>query len=168
VAVLTGILKLVKDRKKRLGLVVLVTRLVYTAFLLGATGFLYGALDPNQAVAMEAMFTKVWYAGLVIFGIHLLALSAASIKNPDFPGIFTPILAIAGLGYGVIHAFYVLSQVPGDWFDRIADRLQGILGVPMALAEIGLAVWLLVVAYRGKKNSANSLLYSTQGLGGHS
>ena len=59
------------------------------------------------------------------------------------PGIWSWLLVVAGPSYTLIHALKNLGPV----FAEPSTVLQTILSVPMTVAEVGFAVWLLVRAF---------------------
>jgi hypothetical protein len=126
-------------------------RLVYSAVLLIATTHLSAAvrlLDSgqqlagstseqlqSQALLSTATFTDVWDAGLVLFGLHLVALGWLAYRAGYAPKLLGLLLGIAGAGY-------------------VIDSVSAVLGQPTNLSAITfvgeflLAIWLLT---RGRR-----------------
>ncbi len=123
-------------------------RLAYSAVFLVAIGHLLGVprmlgLDPSsgalaaqqgqaQALAAVETFGDVWNAGLVLFGLHLLALGLLAYRSRFVPRALGVLLAIAGVGYVLDSAVTVVA--PGS--------LPTVSGVTF-LGEFLLAVWLV-------------------------
>lgn len=126
-------------------------RLAYSAVLLIATTHLSAAvrlLDSGQQLAgftteqlqgqallRTAAFTDVWDAGLVLFGLHLIALGWLAYRSGYAPKLLGLLLGIAGAGY-------------------VFDSVSAVLGQPTNLSAITfvgeflLAIWLLT---RGRR-----------------
>lgn len=83
-------------------LLVAITELMGALRLLGTDGYL-GALPTGQLQAQALLrinaFTDVWDAGLILFGLHLLALGYLAYRSGYVPKVLGVLVAIAGLGY---------------------------------------------------------------------
>ncbi len=90
------------------------------------------------------LFEKIWSLGLIIFGIHLLGIGYLAIHSTSIPRIWGWLLLFAGVCYFVIHL--AKNSLPA--FNSQIATVEMILSLPMAIAEIGFAFWLLI---RGKK-----------------
>jgi hypothetical protein len=127
-------------------------RLVYGGILLVATSHLTGAvrlLDNGteqlaaftveqlqaQALLHTAAFTDLWDAGLVLFGLHLVALGYLAYRSGYVPKFLGVLLGIGGLGYVVDSVTAVLGQPTN-------------LAVVLFIGEFLLAIWLVV---RGRR-----------------
>ena len=84
-------------------------------------------------------FEKYWSLGLIVFGFHLLGLGYLSIKSKTVPVWMGWLLYIAGLCYSLLNGGKALVPQAADGL----ASAEMILGVPMAIAELGLAVWLI-------------------------
>lgn len=126
-------------------------RLAYGGILLVATTQLTGVLRlldsgqqlaaftteqlQTQALLRTAAFTDVWDAGLVLFGLHLVALGYLAYRSGYVPKFLGVLLGIGGIGY-------------------VVDSVTAVLGQPTNLAavlfigEFLLAIWLVV---RGRR-----------------
>ena len=93
----------------------------------------------GQALLKIDTFNDIWFAGLILFGAHLLILGYLAFKSGYVPKVLGVLLVIAGLGY----AFDSFVKVFSD-------------GSPMAIStvtfvgEFLLGLWLLV---RGRRIS---------------
>lgn len=84
-------------------------------------------------------FEHLWSFGLIVFGMHLLVLSLLALKHGAIPKWLTALLFIAGLSYMLIHGMYAFLPA----YDVYTAKAESILSLPMAIAELGLAVWLI-------------------------
>jgi hypothetical protein len=94
-----------------------------------------------------ALFERIWSAGLIIFGFHLIGLGYLSIKSKFIPALLGYLLNLAGVSYILIHAgrqFALFGQ-------PVIDSAETILAIPMALGELLLAIWLIYKGLRKKK-----------------
>jgi hypothetical protein len=123
-------------------------RLAYASVFLVALAQLAGVPDllstrtssaftPEQVDAMALAkvdtFTDIWTAGLLLFGLHLLALGYLTWRSGQMPRLLGVLLAIAGLGYAYDTVVAVLSD--GSPFAVSTVTFVG---------EFLLAVWLVV------------------------
>jgi len=115
--------------------------LAFAIFQLIAVGQLIHATEPDPAVIMHhlTLFEKYWSVGLILFGGHLLALGYLSVKSNDVPKWIGWLLCFAGFSYTCIHSAKAWTADTAEWISFV----EKILGLPMAFAEIGLAIWLL-------------------------
>lgn len=137
-------------------------RLVYTAILSVAVYYLYQSgsaiintditisiLSSSEALKMTAgisKFQSIWSFGLIVFGFHLMILALASFKNVNFPKLISILLLIAGLSYTLIHFMHTFLPMLNSY----TSLAEVVLSIPMTLAELSLAIWLLV---KGRKVS---------------
>lgn len=100
----------------------------------------------NQAVQRNfEMFQAIWSAGLVIFGMHLLLVGYLMKLHQAIPRILWVLALVAGASYILVHALkFTAIQA------TILSNLELVLAFPMAVGELGLAIWLLV---KGAKNT---------------
>lgn len=85
-------------------------------------------------------FEDLWSKGLIIFGLHLLALGYLAYRAGFVPKFWGILLIIAGLSYSFLHTAYALEpDLMDSW-----KTLEMILVLPMTLGEVGFAVWLVV------------------------
>jgi hypothetical protein len=135
-----------KPVNERLSLLAGWLRLAYTIFLGAAIGNLVIALNslstqlPDELMLFLTSFESLWSVGLIVFGLHLLLLGYLALKMERLHWIFGILLIIGGIGYSLIHAAkFMLPEFGG----QIA-AVEMVMSVPMALAEIGFAIWLIV------------------------
>jgi hypothetical protein len=127
-------------------------RIIYSLMLGFAIWQLAGIIPLLQEsgsapeIALQlASFEKIWSAGLIVFGFHLLGLGYLSVKSTYVPGFFGYLLCIAGISYVLIHAATQFAIFSPDAISSV----ENIMALPMALGEILFAGWLI---YKGLKN----------------
>ena len=83
-------------------------------------------------------FTCVWDVALTLFGVHLFLLGRLMKQSIGVPKFLSILMLIAGVCYIVYHPIDLV------WPDAdITQKLEMILGIPMALGELLFAFWLL-------------------------
>lgn len=129
-------------------------RLAYAAVFLVAIGLLAGVpgiLDQHpspfstdqlqaQALARIDTFHDIWFAGLVLFGAHLIILGVMVYGLTPLLRILGVLLVIAGAGY-IFDTFYDLLR---------PDTTLTVSGVTF-VGEFLLAVWLVAMAGRRRE-----------------
>lgn len=124
-------------------------RLIYSGMLATAIYGLVNVLPWLHAGEMSATnaqmawvsvmsFENMWSISLIVFGLHLADLAGLVTKHAS--KIWGVLLWIAAGGYVLINTLKLL--LVGTAFP--ADMIEMVLSLPMALGEIGLAVWLIV------------------------
>ncbi len=127
-----------------------VVRLIYSAILAAAVVTLATAFFAGDDAYFRAvLFEKIWSFGLILFGGHLLLLGLVSLRAPEIPRIIAWLLVGAGPAYTVTN---LLDNLGPD-AAALGAALSRVLAAPMALAELGLAVWLIVLAVRSRTRS---------------
>ncbi len=141
---------LLEQVNRPLSLLMAWARLVY-AVMLGSAILNLNAipllLDSAAAQNTEAQvmlfirqFQTAWSAALLLFGLHLLLLAYLAFRSGYIPVIWSVLLAIAGLSYLGVHTAELLFPK----YAASIKTVETLLSVPMAAAEIGLGIWLLV------------------------
>lgn len=123
-------------------------RLVYSAVLgfaiaqLVLVYFQLNNLQPNgqEVLYLIQNFEKYWPFGLIIFGFHLVGLGFLSFKSGSVPKWMAVLLYFAGVSYIVVHA----AKAAAPQLLPVIQTVEMALSVPMAVAELGLAVWLIM------------------------
>ncbi|MBT3208422.1 MAG: DUF4386 domain-containing protein [Bacteroidetes bacterium] len=139
-----------KDDNRKMSLASGILRLAYT-FIFGiATFFLTKNLNvtelTNQTISTNfQLFQSIWNGGLIVFGFHIILIGILMKLHSRIPKILWYLALIAGVSYVIIHFFKLIS--PDSEF---VNTLNMILALPMAIGELGLAIWLLVKG--GRKN----------------
>lgn len=91
-------------------------------------------------------FTEWWSWGLILFGFHLLVLGFVVYRHPGMPRLMGIALSVGGFLYVLTNGLQ--SSMPG--YAAIKPTVDAVLGLPMALGELWLAVWLLARSNRMK------------------
>lgn len=141
-----------KKSMMRISLLTAIVRIVYTLVLgvaiyqlIGIIHLLHGTGTAISINSHFAFFKKIWSAGLIFFGFHLLGLGYLSKKSKFTPNFLAYLLYIAGVSYALIHAAKQLAMIN----QNVIASAENILALPMALSEILFAVWLI---YKGLKS----------------
>ncbi len=131
-------------------------RLVYSAFLGLAISYLFAAIgqvtdgaDSGQVIALLESFEGVWSASLTLFGLHLVGLGVLSLRSDFVPRFWGWLLVFAGLCYTGVHG--AKAMLPS--MEEKVQQAEVILGLPMALGELGFAVWLIYAFFRSKRSA---------------
>ena len=142
--------KYFKEENRNISLMSGVLRVAYT-FIFGiATFYMSKNLNitelTNQTVNTNLrLFQSIWSGGLIIFGLHLILIAMLMKWHKRIPKILWYFTWIAGVSYIIVH---LLKSVSTN--SELANTLEMILALPMAIGEIGLAIWLLL---KGGKES---------------
>ncbi len=123
-------------------------RLVYSAFLLFGIMKLFRIwnmpADTADSVStiMQSVygFQSLWYAGLVIFGLHLIGLAMLTPSATKVQLAIRWSLVLGGIGYILLDGGQLLIAD----FSQIKQTIEPILIVPMILGELGLALYMTV------------------------
>lgn len=152
-----------KPVNKKLSQVTAWIRVIYT-FVLGLAIYQLFAVLPgldnlpaNGAPEVSnrlQSFNTIWSFGLIIFGFHLMGLGILTYRAHYVPKFWGALLLFAGFCYSGIHATYHLLP---DYHAQI-NSVEMILSLPMALAEIGLALWLIIRGGKVKKHAVAGLM----------
>ncbi len=134
------------------------SRLVYTVVLGAGLVFLFralalvgttgdpagvdqGRLDAEVLLSLQS-FEFTWLVGLAAFGVHLVLLGRllrASARGPRWLGW---VVTVAGLAYVID----TLAHVVLAGYPSYADAFLAMVAVPSIVGELGVTVWLLLVA----------------------
>lgn len=144
-----------KSVNKRLALLTVWLRLMYTAFLVVvifcliliqiilSEGFQANALGSTQTEVMVMLllegFSRIWSIGLIVFGFHLMALGYLLSQAMDSPKLIPLLLIVAAVCYLFVHLSYLLFPS----FKVMMATLELYLSIPMAAGELALGIWLL-------------------------
>ncbi|SFG31852.1 protein of unknown function [Halobacillus alkaliphilus] len=137
-------------------------RLLYTAILAVAVSHLVLASRMVQApvsgmstdrVAEQAMgsitaFEAIWSLGLIVFGLHLIAVGLVAMGTRKIPKVISMLVVLAGFSYSIIHFMY--GFIPQ--MESFTGKLELILMAPMFIGELGFGIWLLL---KGRKLTIN-------------
>ncbi|GET20338.1 DUF4386 domain-containing protein [Prolixibacter denitrificans] len=153
VVVAWALYKFFKDENQLLSQVTAILRLIYAAFLGGAVFKLISILRiingeagiapelaGQQMLSFLKSFESTWSFGLIIFGFHLLLLGFLALQSKAIHSSWGVLLILAALSYITIHS----SKIGFPQFDSQIKTAETILSLPMALGEVGFAVWLII------------------------
>jgi hypothetical protein len=122
--------------------------------LLSGAGYL-DAFTPGQLQALAMAFVRLRTTGLdvalVFFGFHCLAAGYLIFRSTFLPRILGVLLAVGGVGY---LANIFANVIP----PAIGTHLFPYIMLPAGVAEIALALWLLVVGVNVSKWREQALL----------
>ncbi len=95
--------------------------------------------DEIAIMNLFSSFEKYWSLGLIVFGLHLIGLGYLSLKSNSAPKWLGWLLYFAGICYSLLNGAKTVD--PGS--EETIAMVEMILSAPMAIAELGLAVWLI-------------------------
>lgn len=136
--------KFFEDDNKIMSFISGVIRVVYTVIFGIATYYLAKNLNTSELTSQIAnsnfqQFEVIWNGGLVVFGFHILLVSFLMKLHIQIPKILWYLTLIAGVSYVVVHLLKL-----GSPNSEMVKNLEMILALPMAIGELGLAIWLLI------------------------
>lgn len=134
-----------KNDHKKLAAVSGFLRIIYSIIFGMATYYLclnFGFSNNNNALIIEnyQSFHTVWSIGLIVFGIHLLLVGVLMKLHKRIPAVLWYLTIIAGASYILVH----LLKTAFPQLTALSNTLNNILALPMAVGELGLAVWLII------------------------
>jgi hypothetical protein len=121
-------------------------RLVYAALLgialLPLVQVNAGLTDGDATWIMLQLnsFLRMWSLGLVVFGAHLMLLGGILWKKTITPWWLAWLVVMAGACYSLVPMAKLL--IPAHLAS--IERMESLLMIPMAVGELGLALWLLL------------------------
>jgi uncharacterized membrane protein len=148
-----GIYKYYKDEKPKLALTNGILRLIYSAFLgVGIMQLLRAASSaPNSAIyGLLSSFYDFWNGGLIVFGLHLIALGILYNNEGGKKWInitIKTLLIVAGAGYMILNIGLLIAPNPVAF----KALIEPVFLIPQIVGEVLFAIWMLVKG--GKKNS---------------
>ena len=89
-------------------------------------------------------FLHIWSFALIIFGFHLLVLGYVVFKSMFIPKAIGVMLIIGAIGYVLSNSANLLV----DDYGQIKEKVDAIIGFPLALGELAFAFWML---FKGRK-----------------
>ncbi len=133
-----------KDDHKLIAISSGIIRFIYTLIFTWATYSLFKNLSDHNLTHELAnsnfkSFETIWYSGLVLFGFHVLLLAYLMKLHQSIPQALWGITLLAGVSYVVLHLLKL-----GFPEAEMVKTIEMILTFPMALGELGLAIWLLI------------------------
>ncbi len=145
-----GLYAIYKETNKKIALLVSALRVIYTLFLGFAIIPLVTPLISKNEIANSLMyfesFEDIWSIGLIIFGFHLIVLGVVCFKSNFTPKFWGALLIFGGVCYTIVHSLKSFFSN----LDETTIVIESILTAPMALSEIGFAIWLIVKGFKLK------------------
>jgi cytochrome bd-type quinol oxidase subunit 2 len=143
-----------KNDNKRVASMSFILRIIYTVIFVVATYFLVSNLGQgNNNELLNSNFNSfktAWSIGLIVFGLHLLAVGILMKVHRKIPKVLWILTLIAGFSYVVVHILKTMLPQLADF----TVTLNNVLALPMAVGELGLAIWLIIKG--GNPNSIKS------------
>ena len=143
VIVSLGLYQIYSSSGSRIAVISSSLRVLYTWFLCMAVYSLAQPilvnLDVSQTFIYFESFLTIWNVGLIIFGAHLIFLGLNCFKSDFTPKMLAALTLIGGFSYVIVHGLKV-SLSPDSSVSKAAEIL---LMIPMVLAELILAIWLI-------------------------
>jgi hypothetical protein len=109
------------------------------ALLTSDAGGFTGTQLQAEALAQAETFHDVWFAGLILFGAHLMAAGYLAYRSGYVPRLIGVLLVVAGAGY-----------VVDSFVDVFVDDVAFAVSSATFLGEFLLGLWLL---FRGRRIS---------------
>lgn len=135
--------KYFKNDNNKLALWAGFLRIIYSLIFCIAIFYLFqNRSELNTAVFIKNydLFQHYWSIGLIVFGFHLLIVGILMKGHKVIPTLLWFLMLMVGPTYIIIHVLKTFLP----HLTNLVDLLNNIFGLPMALAELGLAVWLMV------------------------
>jgi hypothetical protein len=144
-----------RSTSKQISLITAAIRITYTLILGIAIVYLFKIIpilsstehNVSETFSYLQLFEKFWSIGLIVFGLHLIGLGYLSVKSKSVHWILGYLLYFGGISYTFIHTAQQLSLFNTE----VISSIEKILVLPMTLAEMVLAFWLI---YRGFRKSS--------------
>jgi hypothetical protein len=105
-----------------------------------------GEIDSTTYIGNYTNFQKIWSYALIDFGIHLFFVGLSMKIHKLIPGYLWILVLIAAFDYLLIHTLKI--SLPE--LSEMISILEKVFGLPMALGEIGLALWLIIKGAKPK------------------
>ena len=149
-----------KNENRKLALYSFVFRIIYTLIFCVAIYFLtknIGQENNTMVIENYKSFEFTWSIGLIIFGVHLLIVGLLMRFHKSIPKMLWYLTIIAGASYILVH----LLKIVAPNLTELTNTLNNILALPMALGELGLAIWLII---KGGKIEKEKRLTANKGF----
>ncbi len=108
-----------------------------------------GELNKDVFIKNYLTFKFYWSFGLIFFGCHLVVVGILMKGQKSVHSALWLLILIVGSAYIIIHSLNTLYPQ----FKNLISILSFIFGIPMALAELSLALWLILKGGRAISNS---------------
>lgn len=115
-----------------------IIRFVYSIIFSVAAVFLFQNLSSEETAQNFYLFQLIWTIGLAIFGFHVILLGVLSKMHKRVPKWLWMTTLTAGYSYTFVSILKVISPT-----SDVVNTIEMSLALPMALGELGLAIWLI-------------------------
>lgn len=115
-----------------------IIRFVYSIIFSVAAVFLFQNLSSEETAQNFYLFQLIWTIGLAIFGFHVILLGVLSKMHKRVPKWLWMTTLTAGFCYTFVSILKVISPA-----SDVVNTIEMTLALPMALGELGLAIWLI-------------------------
>jgi len=135
--------KYFKNDNNKLALWAGFSRMIYSIIFCITIFYLFqnrNELTESVFIKNYDLFQRYWSIGLIVFGFHLLLVGILMKGHKAIPKFLWFLMLMVGPTYIIIH----LLKTFLPHLTNLIDLLNNIFGLPMAMAELGLAVWLIV------------------------
>ena len=139
-----GVFQVYSKANGQLAIATAILRLIYTVILAVAVAQLAIPIMKSDLVnghSYFAVFDRIWSYGLLVFGVHLLALAIICWRSGFTPIPVSMLVAIAGLCYAIIE-ISKMSLV------ALGPIIESTMAIPMVLGELTFAVWIITWSRR--------------------
>ncbi|WDH76651.1 DUF4386 domain-containing protein [Exiguobacterium marinum] len=141
-----GLYRVFKPLHVTFALLIGALRFVYTLILafavlrlVEAERLLDTSASARQMYETVTSFEAIWSFGLIVFGLHLIAIGWMAVRTRLIPRMIGVLLLLAGFSYTLVHVLYQFPAVEG-----MTAMLELFLMLPMFFGELAFAVWLIV------------------------
>ncbi|MDE0562180.1 DUF4386 domain-containing protein [Exiguobacterium sp. B2(2022)] len=141
-----GLYRFFKPFHTTLALLVGTLRFLYTLILafavlrlVEAERLLDTSTSARQVYETVTSFETIWSLGLIVFGLHLIAVGWIAMRTQFIPRTIGILLVVAGFSYTIVHALYQFPTL-----ESMTTLLELTLMLPMFVGELAFAVWLIV------------------------
>lgn len=136
--------KYFENDNRKISLAACIIRILYTLIFAMASYYLTKNLNINEVTNQMIntnfqSFQFIWNSGLVIFGFHILLIGILMKLHKVIPGVLCYLTLLAGILYVIIHILKLTNLN-----SEIVSTIEMISALPMAIGELGLAIWLLI------------------------
>ena len=141
-----------KSDNSKLALWACLLRIIYSLIFGVAIYYILqnsGELNKDVFIKNYLTFQLYWSFGLIVFGCHLVIVGILMKGQKSVHSTLWILIIIVGSAYIIIHSSN--SFLPQ--FKNLISILNSVFGIPMALAELGLALWLILKGGRVISNS---------------
>lgn len=132
-----------KSYNYKLALWACLLRIIYSIIFGVAIYFiLLNSSELNKDIFIKnyLTFQLYWSFGLIVFGFHLVTVGILIKEQKSVHGFLWLLILIVGSAYIIIHSLN--SFLPQ--FKNLISILNSIFSIPMAFAELSLALWLIL------------------------